>query len=71
MASAAKAIMTGGRARSYAKPANEGSTDYAFEVSAANLRYGEGVTVRDTFHSAKQVETHMLDSEKSAWISQT
>ena len=25
---------------------NAGTTDYAFEVSAANLRFGEGVTVR-------------------------
>jgi len=43
---AARAIMSKGRARSYAKAVNEGSTDYAYEVSASNLRFGEGVTVR-------------------------
>ena len=59
VANAARAIMSGGRARTsitsassshagtrgYATPVNAGSTDYAFEVSAANLRFGEGVTV--------------------------
>jgi len=58
VANAARAIMSGGRARTsitsaasshagtrgYATPVNAGSTDYAFEVSAANLRFGEGVT---------------------------
>lgn len=43
--SAARALMSKGRARSYAKPVNEGSTEYAYEVSAANLRFGEGATV--------------------------
>lgn len=46
---AARALRSKGRARSYAVPANEGSTDYAFEVSAANLRFGSGVTVSDIY----------------------
>lgn len=32
-------------ARGYATPVDVPNTDYAFEVSAANLRFGEGVTV--------------------------
>jgi hypothetical protein len=42
---ASRAIRSGGKARSYAVPATETTTDYAFEVSAANLRFGSGVTV--------------------------
>lgn len=43
---AAQAISSKGMSRhNYAVPANAGSTDYAFEVSASNLRFGEGVTV--------------------------
>ena len=63
VANAARAIMSGGRARTsitsaasshagtrgYATPVNAGSTDYAFEVSAANLRFGEGVTVSTAY----------------------
>lgn len=42
---AGRALLSKGRARSYAVPATETTTDYAFEVSAANLRFGSGVTV--------------------------
>lgn len=42
---AGRALLSKGRARTYAVPATEPTTDYAFEVSAANLRFGSGVTV--------------------------
>ena len=42
---AGRALLSKGRARSYAVPATETTTEYAFEVSAANLRFGSGVTV--------------------------
>ncbi|BGP18794.1 hypothetical protein JCM10213v2_006874 [Rhodosporidiobolus nylandii] len=43
---AAAAIRSGGRSRAYATPVNGGQPqgDYAFEVAASNLRFGEGVT---------------------------
>ncbi|KAK9900846.1 Dehydroquinate synthase-like protein [Cystobasidium minutum MCA 4210] len=41
---AGKALLSKGRARTYTVPATETTTDYAFEVSAANLRFGSGVT---------------------------
>lgn len=45
IANAALAIRSGGRARSYATPVDASQQkEYAFEVSAANLRFGEGVT---------------------------
>lgn len=47
---AGKAIQTGGRARTYATPVDAPQTEYAFEVAASNLRYGEGVT-RVSFNS--------------------
>lgn len=51
IASAARAIKSGGRVRTraYATPVDSHTgmnpnTDYAFEVSAANLRFGDGVS---------------------------
>ncbi|KDE03823.1 hydroxyacid-oxoacid transhydrogenase [Microbotryum lychnidis-dioicae p1A1 Lamole] len=41
---ASKAIQSGGQARTYATPVDAPQTEYAFEVAASNLRFGEGVT---------------------------
>ncbi|KAH9458082.1 hypothetical protein MJO29_005202 [Puccinia striiformis f. sp. tritici] len=42
--SAARSILSGGKARSFVAPPIDSLTEYAFEVSAAQLRFGEGVT---------------------------
>ncbi|GAA6033319.1 hypothetical protein JCM8097_006690 [Rhodosporidiobolus ruineniae] len=48
IAHAANALRSGGRSkvtqRSYASPVSQPQGDYAFEVAASNLRFGEGVT---------------------------
>jgi hydroxyacid-oxoacid transhydrogenase len=38
------AIRSGGKYRRYATPIDAHATEYAFEVSSSNLRFGEGVT---------------------------
>jgi hydroxyacid-oxoacid transhydrogenase len=42
--SAGPALSYGGAARGYATPVDAPQGDYAFEVAASNLRFGEGVT---------------------------
>jgi hydroxyacid-oxoacid transhydrogenase len=46
VAKLANVLRTGGQARHYATPVDTPATqgDYAFEVAASNLRFGEGVT---------------------------
>ena len=60
MMSPPSAMQQFGGARGYATPVDAPTTDYAFEVSAANLRFGEGVTVSASW---EKMRGHMGPSE--------